>query len=92
MGAVRHHFSEYAGNSGFLANMLDRNSTTICNLFASCILGMFKVEISFGGHIVTPFDTHIIVIVENSGVGSVADRIPQGGEMGYHIAAVDRQT
>jgi hypothetical protein len=40
-------------------------------------LQIFNVVISFGGHIVTPFDTCIIVIVENSGIGGIINRIPR---------------
>ncbi len=70
--------------------MLDCNST-IGNPFANCVLAIFNVENSFGGHIVTPIDTCSIVIVENSEIGGIVDRIPQGGEMGYHITGIDRQ-
>jgi hypothetical protein len=82
-------FGEYVSNVGFSANMLDRNST-IGNPFTSCILAIFNVVISFGGHIVTPLDSCIIVVVESSGIGGGADRLPKGGEMGCHIVGIDR--
>ncbi len=73
-------FGEYVGNVGFSTNILDCNSI-IGDPFTSCILGIFNVVISCGGHIVTPFDTRIIVIVENSGICDIVDWIPQGGEI-----------
>ncbi len=91
IGAVTHLFGEYVGNVELSAIMLEHNST-IGNPFASCLLTIFDMAISFGGHSVTPFDACIIVIVENSGIGCVIDRIPQGGEKGYHVVGIDRQT
>ncbi len=86
IGTIVHFFGEYVDDVGFSANIFDRIST-ISNPFAICVLAIFNVAISFGGHIKTPLDTRIIVVVENSEIGSIVDRIHQGGEMGYHMWA-----
>ncbi len=90
IGAVMYLFGEYVGNVGLSANMLDHNST-ISNPFAIWVLTVFDGVISFGGHVVTLFEACINVSVDSSGIGSILNRIPQGGEMGYHVAGIDHQ-
>jgi hypothetical protein len=65
-----HFLSENIGNVGFAADMLD-GDCAISNPLLSGILTILNVAIAFGGHIVTPFDTGIVVVVQDGGMGGM---------------------
>jgi hypothetical protein len=69
-------FSENGGNAGFSQDMLNGNCA-VSNPFLSCIFTILDVAIAFGGHIVTPLDTRVVVIVQDRGMGGIGDRTTQ---------------
>ncbi len=87
---VLHLFSENVGNVGFAGDVLNSNHAA-SNPFLSCIFTIFDVAIVFGGHVVTPLDTCIIVIVQDGGTGGIGDWITQQGEIFDHVTSVDGQ-
>jgi hypothetical protein len=70
--SIAHFLSENFSNVGFIADMFDGNCA-ISNPLASGILTILNVANAFGGHIVTPFDTGVIVVIQD--VGWVASLI-----------------
>jgi hypothetical protein len=91
VGSVSHFLSENVGNGGFAADMPNGDSA-ISNPLASGILTILNVAIAFGGHIVTPFDTGIVVAVQDGGTGGIVDWIAQGREVFNHVASFERQS
>ncbi len=71
-----HLFSENVSNVGFAGDVLDCNRT-FSNPFSSCIFTIFDVAIAFGGHVVMPLDTRVVVVLQDSGMGGIGDRITQ---------------
>jgi len=49
----------------------------ICNPFVSGILAILDVAIAFGGHVMTPFHTGIVVIVKDCGMCGIVNWVPQ---------------
>ncbi len=91
VGSILHFLSENVSNVGFSADMLDGEHAT-SNPLVNGILTILNVAIAFGGHIMTLFDTGIVVLVQDGGTGGIADWIAQGQELFDHVASVDHQS
>ncbi len=86
--AVAHFFSEDVGDVEFSADMRDGDGA-VGDPFAYRIFSVLDVTILFGGHIVTPFDASVIVVVESCGriavrYGVTVGEPPLGGRLFKH--------
>ncbi len=88
--AVPHFLREDVGYVAFPADMGNRDGA-IGNPFTCRILLVLNVTIAFGGHVVTPFDTCIIIVIEGSGALTVGDGVAEVGKTRNHVADVDRE-
>ncbi len=77
--AVAHFFGEDVGDVEFSADMRDRDGA-VGDPFACRIFSVFDVTIPFGGHVVTPFDASIVVVVERCGRFTVRYRVAEIGK------------
>ena len=64
MGAIAHFFSEDVGRIILSGDMFNINSP-ILNPFTSQVFKKFNVTGSFGGHVIGPMYTCLIVIVDD---------------------------
>ena len=71
-----HLFSENVGDVGFSRDVLN-GKCAVSNPFSSCIFTILDVAIAFGGHVVTPLDTRVVVIVQDGGTDCIGDWITQ---------------
>jgi hypothetical protein len=74
ISAVSHFLGEDVGYVAFPADM-GNGDGAVGNPLTCRIFPVFDVAIAFGGHVVTPFDTCIVVVVEGSGRVTVGDRV-----------------
>ncbi len=65
MGAVTHLFGEVVGRVDFTGNVPDCNCLVL-DPFANRIFAKLNMTCHLRSHVVTPLDTGIIVIVEDS--------------------------
>ncbi len=64
---------------------------TIRDPFTGCVFLIFNVSVAFGGHVVAPLDTCVIIVVERCGRVSVVDGVAEVGQAGDHVSGVDRE-
>jgi hypothetical protein len=74
ISAVPHFLCEDVGYVAFPADM-GNGDGAVGNPLTRRIFPVFDVPIAFGGHVVTPFDTCIVVVVEGSGRWTVGDGV-----------------
>ncbi len=51
----------------------------------------FNVLVPFGGHIVAPHDTHIVIVVERCGRVGIMDGVAEFGQAGDHVSDVGHE-
>jgi hypothetical protein len=91
ISAVSHFFCENIGDVVFSADVGD-SDRTVGDPFACRILLILDVTVALGGHVVTPFDACVVVIVEGGGGLAVIDGVAEVGEARYHVTGVDRES
>ena len=77
--AVAHFFGKDVGEVEFSADMRDGDGA-VGDSFVFRIFSVFDVTIPFGGHVVTPFDASIVVVVERCGRFTVRYRVAEIGK------------
>jgi hypothetical protein len=76
IGAVTHFLVKYIGDIVFTTDVGDGNGA-IGDPFACGIFSVLNVTIPLGGHVVTPFDASVIVIVERCRRVAIRDGLPR---------------
>ncbi len=79
ISCIPHFLREDVGDVGFAADMRNCKST-IGDPFPNKVLPIFNVTIAFGSHVMTPFDTGIVIVVQRCRRIGIADRVAKGRE------------
>jgi hypothetical protein len=79
ISAVPHFLGEDVGDVTFPADVRDEDGA-VGDPFACRIFLVLDVTISFGGHIVAPFDAGVVVVVERCRKVAVSYEVTEVGE------------
>ncbi len=90
ISAVLHFLCEDVGYVAFPADV-GNGDGAVGDPFTCRILLVLNVTIAFGGHIVTPFNACIVIVIEGSGRLTVGDGVAEVGKTRNHVAGVDRE-
>ena len=87
ISAVPHLLGEDVGDVAFPADVRNGDGA-VGDPFACRIFFVLDVTIAFGGHIVTPLDAGVVVVVERCRKFAVRDGVTEVGEARNHVSCV----
>ncbi len=90
VGTVSHFLGEDGKDVAFTAYVCDCDCA-VQDPFTCCIFTIFNVLVlvAFCGHIVSPLDTHVVIVVERCGRVGIMYGVAEFGQAKDHVSGVD---